>query len=113
MRVPCLPPLLFAFSPHKASRPAISSVSGCLGRPRRGLESPAGEGALEQETRVGTPENPTGIGRPVCQSCFDTVARNVALAELAVSPSSRAPPVAWPCDQGVIAGARDWQRLTK
>ena len=51
------------------------------------------EGRLEQDMRVGTPENPAGIQRPACQSCSNTVARNAALAELAVSPSSRAPPV--------------------
>ena len=58
LRVPCLPPLLFAVSPHKASRPAISSVSGCLGRPAHDLESGTEEGVPEQET----PENATGSG---------------------------------------------------
>ena len=69
VRVPCLPPLLFAISPHKASRPAISSVSGCLRRPGRDLESGIGEGVPEQET----PENPTGILQNIGETVIDPI----------------------------------------
>lgn len=64
---------------------------------------------------MGSPENLAGIRRPACQSCSNTVFRNAALAELMVSPSSRAPPVAGPSGHGGVAGVGAWdqRRLTK
>lgn len=44
---------LFARSCHKASRPTISSVSGCLGCPRHCSESHTGEGGTEAGNRDG------------------------------------------------------------
>lgn len=88
MRVPAFHPC----SCHKASRLTISSVSGGLVCPRRSSESHAGEGGLELDMGMGFPENPAGTRRPACQSCSNTVTRNAALADLAVSPYSPARP---------------------
>lgn len=51
MRGPRLLPLLFALSTHRASSPPISSVSGCLGRPRPCSESGAEEGDRSEKCR--------------------------------------------------------------